>query len=145
MMCLDKDPTKRATAEQLLNHPWLADNTEESEIDKEVADEIINDLAAFRKQNRFQTGVVSLLSHMKVQASELVNLKSMFIRYDTSKDGFLSPDELRNGLSEVLGVLKAQTSDWSEIIEQLDTNGDGLIDYSEFITAAINRQKLLNE
>ena len=49
MMCLDKDPTKRATAEYLLNHPWLADNTEETEIDKEVADEIINDLAAFRK------------------------------------------------------------------------------------------------
>ena len=47
-------------------------------------------MAAFRKQNRFQSGVVSLLSHMKLQASELVNLKQMFIKYDTSRDGFLS-------------------------------------------------------
>ena len=58
-----------------MNHPWLAENTEENEIEKEVVDEIINDLAAFRKQNRFQSGVVSLLSHMKLQASELVDLK----------------------------------------------------------------------
>ena len=54
-------------------------------------------------------------------------------------------DELRNGMAGVLGTLKAGTSDWSELIEQLDTNGDGKIDYGEFITAAVNRQKLLNE
>ena len=54
-------------------------------------------------------------------------------------------DELRNGMAGVLGKLKAGTSDWSELIEQLDTNGDGKIDYGEFITAAVNRQKLLNE
>ena len=54
---------------------------------------------------------------MKLQASELVNLKQMFIKYDTSQDGFLSLDELRIGMTEVLGVLKAQTNDWSELIE----------------------------
>ena len=67
-----------------MNHPWLSDNAEESEIDASVADEIITDLAAFRKQNVFQTGVVSLLAGMKLQASELINLKEMFIKYDTS-------------------------------------------------------------
>lgn len=54
---------------------------------------------------------------MKVQASELVNLKQMFIKYDTSKDGFLSLDELRVGMSEVMGTLISQTSDWSDLIE----------------------------
>lgn len=49
MMCLNKDPKMRASAEDLLNHKWLNNNVEETEIDKEVADEIINDLAAFRK------------------------------------------------------------------------------------------------
>ena len=30
-------------------------------------------------------------------------------------------------------------------MHQLDTNRDGKIDYGEFITAAVNRTKLLNE
>ena len=31
------------------------------------------------------------------------------------------------------------------MIEQLDINGDGKIDYGEFITAAVNRTKIINE
>lgn len=45
---------------------------------------MIEDMAAFRKQNIFQTGVVSLLSALKVQSSELINMKKMFLRIDTS-------------------------------------------------------------
>ena len=127
-----------------MNHSWLSDYAEDIELDEEATQVIIQDLAAFRKQNVFQTGVVSLLAGMKMQASELVNLKAMFLKYDTSKDGFLSLDELIIGMTEVLGTFKANTSDWSELIEQLDTNGDGKIDYGEFITAAVDRQKLLN-
>lgn len=69
----------------------------------------------------------------------------MFIRCDTSQDGFLSLDELRNGMNEILGSMKASASDWAELIEQLDKNGDGKIDYGEFITAAVDRAKLINE
>ena len=69
----------------------------------------------------------------------------MFIKCDTSQDGFLSLEELRNGMNEILGSLKAQACDWSELVEQLDANGDGQIDYGEFINAAVNRAKMLNE
>ena len=48
-------------------------------------------------------------------------------------------------MSNILGTLKAQASDWEELVEQLDINGDGKIDYQEFITAAVNRAKLIND
>ena len=48
-------------------------------------------------------------------------------------------------MSQVLGVMRAGSQDWSELIHQLDTNQDGKIDYGEFITAAVNRARLLNE
>ena len=48
-------------------------------------------------------------------------------------------------MSNILGTLKAQASDWEELVEQLDINGDGRIDYQEFITAAVNRAKLIND
>ena len=102
-------------------------------------------MAAFRKQNVFQTGVVSLLTALKVQSSELVNMKQMFLGLDSSNDGFLTVEELQAGMSQVLGVMRAGGQDWNDLIHQLDTNRDGKIDYGEFITAAVNRARLLNE
>ena len=68
----------------------------------------------------------------------------MFLQVDTSNDGFLSLDEIKQGMGKVLGSVQADSPDWIELVEQLDTNGDGKIDYSEFITAAVNRSRLLN-
>ena len=68
----------------------------------------------------------------------------MFLQVDTSNDGFLSLDEIKQGMGKVLGSLQADSQDWIDLVEQLDTNGDGKIDYSEFITAAVNRARLLN-
>ena len=35
--------------------------------------------------------------------------------------------------------------DWQKVIAAIDSNGDGQIDYDEFMTAAANRAKLLNK
>ena len=45
----------------------------------------------------------------------------------------------------MLGLMRAGAQDWHELVHQLDTNQDGKIDYGEFITAAVNRTRLLNE
>ena len=68
----------------------------------------------------------------------------MFIALDTSQDGYLSFDELKSGMENILGF-KAETSDWGTLIEQLDTNNDEKIDYGEFVTAAVNRAQLLSK
>ena len=36
-------------------------------------------------------------------------------------------------------------SNWEEIIKKLDLNGDGSLDYHEFITAAVDKKKLFTE
>ena len=36
MDCLDKDPKRRLSAEQLLDHSWLAEHMEDKEIDVEI-------------------------------------------------------------------------------------------------------------
>ena len=68
----------------------------------------------------------------------------MFLKLDTSQDGFLTPDELHTGINEVLGTMRAAQRDWQDLVSQLDTNHDGKIDYAEFITAAVNRARLLS-
>ena len=45
----------------------------------------------------------------------------------------------------IFGTLHAESGDWQEVLLQIDTNGDGQIDYEEFIAASANRNKLLTE
>lgn len=40
----------------------------------------------------------------------------MFNKIDKSKDGFLSMSEIKNGMEEILGTLKAQANDWKELM-----------------------------
>ena len=48
---------------------------------------------------------------------------------------------MNSGLKSVFG----KEADWEKVIDSIDTNNDGLIDYDEFMTAASNRCKLLND
>ena len=65
-----------------------------------------------------------------------------------SKDGYLQPEEIINGMKKVehgFASVYGKDPDWATVIHAIDANKDGQIDYDEFITAAANRAKLLNE
>ena len=38
-----------------------------------------------------------------------------------------------------------EANDWAEVLHSMDADGNGKIDFTEFIAAAYNKQKLLNE
>ena len=80
-----------------------------------------------------------------IEETELNQLRVMFTKCDTSQDGVLSATELREGLEEVVGALQVEASDWRELMAVMDKNGDGMIDYGEFIAAAADRTKLIND
>ena len=49
-------------------------------------------------------------------------MKKMFLRLDSSRDGYLTLEELQTGMTQVLGIMRAGSQDWSELVHQLDTN-----------------------
>lgn len=38
---------------------------------------------------------------------------------------------------------KSSQSVWNDVLGQLDLDGDGIVDYHEFMTAAVNYEKVL--
>ena len=46
-------------------------------------------------------------------------------------------------MEKVFGTLKS--NDYNELMRSMDKDGNGLIDYTEFITAAINKITVLNK
>ena len=143
--CIEKDPKARATAEQLLEHPWLQGNADEVNLELENMEEVFSDLQAFHEQNLFQTNVISYLRTVKLQSKEMEDIKHVFIKLDSSMDGQIDIDEFKKGMKQVMGTLDAGGVDWKDLFNQIDTDGSGTIDYGEFVTAAVNKKDILNE
>jgi Ca2+-binding EF-hand superfamily protein len=53
----------------------------------------------------------------------------MFIMLDTSKDGLISQSELEAGLDTVLKKFKTGATDYKELLQSMDQDGNGEIDY----------------
>ena len=69
----------------------------------------------------------------------------MFIKWDTNADGHISLEELKQNMAEITNIFELDEPDIMQIMEQADTNRDGQIDYTEFLTAAFQKQTLLQE
>jgi Ca2+-binding EF-hand superfamily protein len=67
---------------------------------------------------------------------------------DKSKDGYICVHEIEGLMNELKGEFTSiigHDPNWKTIIDSLDTNNDGKLDFNEFISAATNRVILLNE
>lgn len=83
--------------------------------------------------------------NLKATSEDLEELKQMFLKLDTSKDGQLSLEEISNGLEQVFGSLKSNAKEYKDIMKSLDRDGNGYIDYNEYITAAIDKAAMLSK
>lgn len=72
-------------------------------------------------------------------------LRKVFLALDKSNDGMLTMEEIREGLIGVMGRVKGNLKEFQDIMDNIDKDGNGLLDYSEFLAAAVNKCKLLNE
>ena len=72
-------------------------------------------------------------------------MELIFKKLDKNKDGVLNKNELQN-LSEDLGVPLGFVHDsWDKIFKNLDLDGDGNIDFHEFMAAANKHHKILTK
>ena len=48
-------------------------------------------------------------------------------------------------MADIMEIFHIDEEDWTKMVNAMDTDGDGKIDYTEFITAAYNRELLLSK
>ena len=78
----------------------------------------------------------------RLSEEEVKNLKATFQSIDENGDGMLSLEELKNA------VAKADKIDFGnveEIFKAIDTDNSGVIDYTEFIAASLEKKTYLQE
>ena len=80
-------------------------------------------------------------------------LKKMFLKLDSDHSGTLTIDEIQRGMNEIETLMggkkksstKSNIAEYKEMMISLDSNGDGVVSYDEFIAAAVNKVALLNK
>ena len=88
------------------------------------------------------------MSGLFMNSDEIMRLGKLFNQLDVDKDGFISFDEIENVIgtsSSDISLIVGRDPNWRKTLQSLDVNGDGRLDYNEFLQAASNRFTLLNE
>lgn len=134
---LTQDPKKRITSAQVLEHPWIREGGEAS--DKPIDSAVLSRMKQFRAMNKLKQLALKVIAE-NLSEEEIQGLKAMFTNMDTDKSGTITYDELKAGLAR-LGS-KLSEAEVQQLMEAADVDGNGSIDYIEFITATMHRYKL---
>jgi calcium-dependent protein kinase len=140
---LQFNPKDRFTAEQALNHIWVK-KTAPKAVDAPLESTHFENLKNFRAQNKLMKAALHIIAQ-QMPDSEVANLKNIFTSIDKNGDGQLTVAELMDGIqksgmnSDKLGV------DIKEIINNIDSNASGVIDYTEFVAATLEKKKYMRE
>ncbi|GAY42854.1 hypothetical protein CUMW_070110 [Citrus unshiu] len=137
---LTKDPKKRITAAEALEHPWLKEDGATS--DKPIDSAVLTRMKQFRAMNKMKKLALKVIAE-NLSTEEIKGLKQMFNNIDTDASGTITCEELRDGLSR-LGS-KLSEAEIRQLMEAADVDKSGTIDYTEFITATMHRHKLEKE
>ena len=77
--------------------------------------------------------------------SELEEMQYEFLRLDKNKTGTLKIEDLKKICEMEIGRKYScfKNTDWDEILKGVDLNGDGVIDFQDFISACCDRKALV--
>ena len=139
---LSYDPKNRPSAEEALNNEWLMTMNDRGKA--KLSEYIISNLIRFRTTLGLQKATVSFLANQISINEEIKKLKEEFDKIDVNKDGEISKDELIKCLESIYPSQEAKLRA-ENIFKEIDFNNDGSINFSEFLTVNIQKEKLLNE
>lgn len=147
---LTKDYKKRLSAEDCLREEWIL-KTCEGETDVAFVNirSQISNFQKFDSRQKLKNAIMAFMVHHLATEEMTRDLKAVFKKMDTSGDGRLSLDELKEGFREI--AKKNNREDLineDEIIKKfqsIDTDKSRYIEIEEFITVTINEELLMNE
>ncbi|XVE82484.1 hypothetical protein DITRI_Ditri16bG0008500 [Diplodiscus trichospermus] len=131
---LVKDPQARLTAAQALSHPWVREGGNASEIPVDIS--VLSNLRQFVKYSRLKQFALRALAST-LNEEEIADLRDQFDAIDVDKNGSISLEEMRQALAKDL-PWKLKESCVLEILQAIDSNTDGLVDFTEFVAAALH-------
>ena len=144
--CLIHDKDQRISVKDALKHEFFAcelniNNIFEDEVNTK---NLLNNLKKnARKTSKFYQIVLTYLSYNFADKEHLQKLRNIFYKIDLNMDGKLSKEELFTAYKEAkINITKEELN---RIIKCMDFDGNGYIEYEEFIRVTLPKEHLFTD
>ncbi|KAL1542720.1 Calcium-dependent protein kinase 8 [Salvia divinorum] len=137
---LDPDPVRRLTAQQVLDHPWMQHTKTAPNVS--VVETVKARPKQFSVMNKLKKRALKVVAE-NLSVEEEAGMKEAFDMMDSGKIGKINVEELRTGLHK----LGHQISDVDVhvLMEAADVDGDGTLNYGEFVAVTVHLRKMAND
>lgn len=142
MLCYD--PNKRLSAKDALEHKWFEKVLQKEKISKEVIYHNLKNLKNFRAEQKLQQATFTFIASQLASKEEKQQLMETFKALDKNGDGTLSRQEILEGYMQLMDEEEAE-AEVNRIMEMVDIDKSGEIDYTEFIAATLDRKKMVSK
>jgi calcium-dependent protein kinase len=143
---LNKNHRERLSAVEALQHPWIQniDNKKINFLSIETLNAIVTNLYKYNAVQILQQASIAFIVHNLISRNMTKELRKCFIQFDTNGDGRLDKQELINGLKQV-DTQKNLEQEVDRVMNIIDVDGNGFIEYEEFLRASLDINKILTD
>lgn len=152
---LTYSPKSRCSAKKALDHIWIRRMTNfQMKIELPCLESSITNIRQFQGTQKLARAALLYMGANLTSREERKSLLSVFRSIDTNHDGQLDREELIKGYKYFLALKGAKMSDLDEaqiarevdhVLKSIDFDRNGYIEYSEFVTVAMDRETLLSK
>jgi len=147
LMCdmLQKNTAARCTAARALAHPWVTTLAHGANPNVCLHSKVISNLSEFMKDTGLKKMALNVVAR-EMNENDIEDLKQLFRAFDVNGDGMLTFEEMRIGIMKCQDPKQSKAGvDFLKLFEEIDTDGSGSVDYTEFLASSLDRQRYEQE
>ena len=140
---LQVDPKHRISAKEAASHEWLQNFSISSGSTSDLSSSL-NSLKNFHASVKLKDAVHIYLATHIISNEESRILTQSFQSIDKNNDGKISRSELMDKYLEIMDEKSAKET-VEQVMKEVDSNSNGDIEFSEFLTACMNYKKYMSK
>ncbi|CAG9319489.1 unnamed protein product [Blepharisma stoltei] len=135
------NPQHRISVKNAINHHWFIYLGQHNQ-SQHIKLEIFNSIKRFKAPSKLWQESMKVLVR-DLSEEQIADLQAAFQDIDRSKTGFITADDIADAMRRN-GYFFA-SEEIASLIEQIDYIGNGKLNYTQFLIAAMDRKRLLDE
>lgn len=146
-LMLTKDPDQRPNAEEILKSKWFTQNKQLLPMAALASKKYLDSMAKFEANTKLSQAIMTFIVSNATYKDVNNDILNVFKEIDTNGDGKITQDELVYAYKKIYGYKNHELiiQEVQQIIQEIDSNISGSIDYTEFLVACMNREKMLSD